>query len=116
MELKKTDMAKKDLQRLPDEVNDTFDSKADDVQRNLNIGLDPDQCFNKRLSGNMHPILQMNLGRDYRAWFIESSRLNIDWFEENTIYCIMILTKKEQQKLTPKIRDPLKFIQNRLQS
>ncbi|PSH02515.1 MAG: hypothetical protein BRC26_00155 [Nanohaloarchaea archaeon QH_8_44_6] len=115
VELEKTDIAEEDLERLQPEVRDTFKSKVEAIEKNLGIGATPQQAFDKRLSGNMHPILQMNLGRDYRAWFIEGGRINVEWMEDGKVYCVMVLTKREQQKLTPRIKDPVKFIQDRIQ-
>jgi hypothetical protein len=60
-----------------------------------------------------HPALQMNLGRDFRAWFLEGKYLP-DNFDENTVYCMMILTKKEAKSLTKKITDPVSFLQSGL--
>jgi len=115
VKLEKTDIAEEDLKRLEPDVRDTFESKSEAIKKNLGIGATPDQAFNKRMSGNMHPILQMNLGRDYRAWFIEGGRLDVEWAEKHKIYCTMILTKKESKELSQKINDPVRFIENRLQ-
>lgn len=113
--IEKTETAEEDLNRLHPEVRDTFESKIEAIEKNLGIGATPDQAFNKRMSGDMHPILQMTLGGDYRAWFLEGSRLNLDWADNDTIYCIMVLTKKEQEKLTRRIADPVSFAENRIQ-
>ena len=116
MKLEKTQIAEEDIQKLSSEVRSTFESKLEAMEKNLKIGATPDQVFHKRMAGNMHPILQINLGRDYRAWFLEGGRIDLDWTENNTIYCVMVLTKKESKKLSNKIKDPLKFIENRLQN
>jgi mRNA-degrading endonuclease RelE of RelBE toxin-antitoxin system len=71
MDIEVADAAKKDLDRLPNPVRDTFYSKVESTEKNLDIGATPKQAFDKYLSGNMNPVLQMNLGRDFRAWFIE---------------------------------------------
>ena len=98
-----------DLAELPERVEDTFYSKRESTEKNLNIGAEPGQAFDKYLSGNMHPLLQMNLGRDYRAWFVEGEY--IDELEDNTIYCVKILKKPEAKKLTGKIRNALEFVE-----
>ena len=95
-----TGRAVRDLAELPGKVEDTFLSKKDSTQKNLGIGAEPVQAFDKYLSGNMHPVLQMNLGRDYRAWFIEGEY--IDSLDDNKIYCIKIMKKPEAKKLTGK--------------
>ena len=64
------------------------------------------------MSGNMHPVLQMNLGRDFRAWFLEGEHLGNG--KGGRIYCMMVLTKKEAKKLTQKISGPVSFLQSGL--
>lgn len=110
MEIDIIPKAEKDLERLPELVRDTFFSKLESTEKNLNIGASPRQAFDKYLSGNMHPCLQMNLGRDYRAWFVEGKHL--EKYESGKIYCVKVLTKKEAQKLVEKIHDFLIFAQN----
>jgi mRNA-degrading endonuclease RelE of RelBE toxin-antitoxin system len=112
MKIEVTDIAEEDLDRLPSSVRDTFYSKVESVEKNLGIGATPEQAFDKYMSGNMHPVLQMNLGRDFRVWFLEGKYLENQ--EEGSIYCLMVLTKKEAKKLTKKIRDPISFLQSDL--
>jgi len=112
MEIEVTDLAEEDLERLPNPVRDTFYSKIDSTEKNLRIGASPKQAFDKYMSGNMHPVLQMTLGRDYRAWFLGGKHLVNR--EDGKIYCMMILTKKESKKLTKKIGDPISFLQSGL--
>ena len=112
MGIEVTDLAEEDLERLPNPVRDTFYSKIDSTEKNLRIGASPKQAFDKYMSGNMHPVLQMTLGRDYRAWFLEGKHLVKR--EDGKIYCMMILTKKESKKLTKKISDPISFLQSGL--
>ena len=112
MDIEITDAAKKDLERLPNPVRDTFYSKVESTEKNLDIGATPEQAFDKYLSGNMNPVLQMNLGRDFRAWFIEGKY--IDNLGEGSIYCFKILTKKEAKDLTGKIPDAVTFLQSLL--
>jgi mRNA-degrading endonuclease RelE of RelBE toxin-antitoxin system len=113
MEIEITETAEQDLERLDNLVRDTFYSKVQSIKKNLDIGASPGQAFNKYLGGNMNPVLQMNLGRDFRAWFLEGKYLP-DNFDENTVYCMMILTKKEAKSLTKKIKDPVSFLQSDL--
>jgi mRNA-degrading endonuclease RelE of RelBE toxin-antitoxin system len=112
MEVKVTDIAEEDLERLPNPVRDTFYSKIDSTEKNLGIGATPKQAFDKYLSGNMNPVLQMNLGRDFRAWFLEGKYLKDR--EDGKIYCMVVLTKKESEELTGKITDPVSFLQSGL--
>lgn len=112
MEIEVTDTAEEDLERLDNQVRDTFYSKINSTEKNLGIGASPGQAFDKYLSGNMNPVLQMNLGRDFRAWFLEDKY--IEKFEDGKIYCMMVLTKKEAKKLTRKISDPVSFLQSGL--
>lgn len=113
MDIEITETAENDLKRLDNSVRDTFYSKVQSTGKNLNIGASPGQAFNKYLSGNMNPVLQMNLGRDFRAWFLEGKYLS-DKFNEDKIYCMMILTKKEAKSLTKRINDPVSFLQSDL--
>lgn len=108
-----TERAIYDLSELPERVEDTFYSKKESTQKNLGIGAEPGQAFDKYLSGNMHPILQMNLGRDYRAWFIEGEYM--DRLDDNKIYCVKIMKKPEAKKLTGKIRNVLEYVERVLE-
>ena len=110
MDVVLTPKAEEDLERLSEEVRDTFFSKVSATEKNIDIGASPGQAFDKYLSGNMHPALQMNLGRDYRAWFVEGQYL--DGFEDSKVLCVRVLTKKEAQKLTSRITDFLSFVQS----
>ncbi|QGA79966.1 hypothetical protein [Candidatus Nanohalobium constans] len=112
MGIEVSDRAMKDLVDLPDEVVETYLSKKDAMEKSLNIGATPRQAFDKFLSGNMHPVLQINLGRDYRAWFIEGEY--IENLEDDKIYGWRVLNKKEAKKLTGKIRDPLSIFESDL--
>ena len=112
MEIEITETAMKDLTQLPDKVAETYLSKRTSIEKNLNIGAEPEQAFDKYLSGNMHPLLQINLGRDYRAWFIEGEY--IENLEDDKIYGWRDLTKKEAKKLTGKVRDPLSIFESGL--
>jgi ribosomal protein L21 len=78
--------------------------------KNLKLNASPQQTFNKRMSGNMHPFLQMNLGRDYRAWFIEGEYL--EQLEEDKIYAIKVMTKKDSKKLTGRIQNALAYAES----
>lgn len=112
MGIEVTDIAEEDLERLPNPVRDTFYSKVESIEKNLEIGATPKQAFDKYLSGNMNPVLQMNLGRDFRGWFLEGKYL--EGLEDGKIYCLMVLRKKESKKLTRKISDPISFLQSGL--
>lgn len=113
MDVEITGSAKDDLERFEKPVRETFYSKVDSIEKNLKLNATPRQAFDKYLSGNMNPVLQINLGRDYRAWFIEGKYLDDD-YEEGSIYCFKVLTKKEAQKLTKKIPDAVTFLQSLL--
>lgn len=102
-----TRRAEKDLSRLPIEVEDTLMSKKEAAEKNMGLGADPGQTFDKYLSGNMHPLLQMNLGRDYRAWFIEDRHMEDG--EGLRIYAVRVLSKKEAEKLSNRITDARAF-------
>ncbi len=112
MEIEVTDTAEEDLERLDNRVRDTFYSKVESTEKNLGIGANPGQAFDKYLSGNMNPVLQMNLGRDFRAWLLEGKYL--EGLEDGKIYCLMVLTKKEAKELTKKISDPVSFLRSGL--
>lgn len=114
MDVEITGAAKEDLKRFEKPVRETFYSKTDSIEKNLNLGATPSQAFDKYLGGNMNPVLQINLGRDYRAWFIEGEYLEGESFSEDTVYCFKVLTKKEAQKLTEKIPDAITFLQSLL--
>lgn len=113
MQVEVTKIAEEDLEELPDEVEDTLRSKIRSTQKNLNIGASPGQAFDKYLGGNMNPCLQMNLGRDYRAWFVEGQYL--DQLEDDTVYCVAVLSKNEAKKMIDKIPDFLIFLESALQ-
>lgn len=110
MKIEVTERALKDLSKLPEKVTETYLSKKEDLSKNLSLGASPEQAFDKFLSGNMHPVLQINLGRDYRAWFVEGSR--VEKLDDDTIYGWRVLTKKEAEKLTNTIRDPLSVLES----
>lgn len=110
MEIELTPEAEKDLEKLPDEVQETFFSKLEAIEKNMGIGASPSQAFDKYLSGNMHPALQINLGRNHRAWFIESKYLPES--KEEKVYCVKILSKESSLKLTEKIKDFVSFVEN----
>jgi len=112
MEIEVTEIAEEDLERLPNPVRDTFYSKVESTEKNLEIGATPRQAFDKYMSGSMNPVLQMNLGRDFRAWFLEGKYLKDR--EDGKIHCMMVLTKKESEELTQKINDPVSFLQSGL--
>ena len=112
MDVVVTDLAEEDLERLPSAVRDTLYSKVESTEKNLGIGASPGQAFDKFMSGKMNPVLQMSLGRDFRAWFLEGKYL--DGMENGSIYCLMVLTKKESKELTKKISDPVSFLQSGL--
>jgi len=96
MKIKLSDRADEKLDQLPDHVEDTLLNKVDDIQTALDLGASPAIAFDKYLSGPMHPILQINLGRDYRAWFIEGRHISI--IADDTVLCLTILSKKEATK------------------
>ena len=107
-----TEQAQKDLSFLPEKVVDTYLEKKDDAEDDLNeyANAEPGQVFNKRMNDNMHPMLQINMGRDHRAWFMEEKHLDIKSdSEHDIIYGIRALTKKEAKKFTRKIRDARAF-------
>jgi hypothetical protein len=105
-----TDQALNDLAELPTSVESTFLSAVDTADKNLELGAEPRQAIGKYLAGNMHPILQMALGRDYRAWFIEGNY--IPQLDDSTVYAFMVTTKKEAKRLTGRIRDSLAFVES----
>ncbi len=107
MQVAVTDKAEDDLAVLPRHVEETFFSKIETVETNLRLGAEPGQAFDKYLSGNLHPLLQMNLGRDYRAWFIEGRHLPLR--DEDGVYALRVLTKKRAEELSGKITDVLAF-------
>jgi len=110
--IKLTQKAQEDLSYLPEKVVDTYLEKKDDAEDDLNdyANAEPDQVFNKRMKDNMHPMLQINMGRDHRAWFIEAKHLNTETrSEHDIIYGIRALTKKQAKKLTRKIHDARAF-------
>lgn len=113
MKVEITETAKGDIERFEEPVRDTFYSKVKSIEKNLNLGATPQQAFDKYLGGNMNPVLQINLGRDFRAWFIEGKYLG-DKYSTEEIYCFKVLTKKEAQKLTDKIPDAITFLQSLL--
>lgn len=108
MEIVVTPDAQEDLANLPEKVVDTFFSKKQAIEKNLAIGASPGQAFNKRMSGNMHPLLQINLGRDFRAWFIEGKYVG----SEVNIYCLKVLTKKEAEDLAGSISNALAYFES----
>lgn len=112
MEIVVTDRALEDLARLPGSVSDTYIGKKEDVQKNLDLGVSPGKAFDKFLSGNMHPVLQLDLGRDYRAWFVQGKY--VDDLENEKVFGWRVLTKKEAEKLADKIRDPLSVFESGL--
>jgi hypothetical protein len=102
-----TEKAENDLVELPSKVEETFFSKVKAADKNLELDASPQQTFNKRMSGNIHPFLQMNLGRDFRAWFIEGDYL--EQLESGKIYAIKVMTKKDSKKLTGRIQNALAY-------
>ena len=97
MDIELTEKALEDLSELPKEVTDTFLNAKNTAESNIDLGATPRMAFEKYLSGNMHPILQETLGRDYRAWFIEGDR--VESLENDKIFCIRVLTAKGAHKI-----------------
>lgn len=97
MSIELTEKALEDLSELPEEVTDTFLNAKKTAESNMDMGASPRMAFGKYLSGNMHPILQETLGRDYRAWFIEGER--VEKLDDGKIFCIRVLTAKEAHKI-----------------
>ncbi len=64
----------RDLENLPDQVESTLENKTNNFEQNLELGLSPSNIF-KAMSPPWKPLLEMNLGRNYRAIFIESSHI-----------------------------------------
>jgi ribosomal protein L21 len=108
-----TETAENDLVELPPEVEDTFFSKVKAADKNLELNASPQQTFNKRLSGNMHPVLQMNLGRDFRAWFVEGEYL--EQLQNEKIYALKVMTKKDSKRLTGRIQSALAYVRSVLE-
>ncbi len=113
MDIEVTESALTDLERVSGDVEETFWSKIRDVERNLDLGASPGQAFDKYLSGPMHPLLQMNLGRDYRAWFLEGTY--VKYLGDDTVYCLKILSKPEAVKLSRSMRDAILFFRDVLE-
>jgi len=97
MEIEVTETALTDLSELPKEVESTFLNAKRTAESNLDLGATPRMAFEKYLSGNMHPILQETLGRDYRAWFVEGDRIRD--LPDGEIFCIRVVTAKEAHKI-----------------
>jgi len=108
-----TETVEDDLVGLPPKVEETFFSKTRAADKNLELNGTPQQTFNKRMSGNMHPFLQMNLGRDYRAWFIEGEF--IEKLRDEKVYAIKVMTKKDSKKLTGRIPNALAYARSVLE-
>lgn len=51
MKIEVSERAMEDLTKLPDEVTETYLSKKEAMEKNLNIGATPGQAFDKFLSG-----------------------------------------------------------------
>ncbi len=96
-----------DLSELPQAVADTFYSAKDTAETNMGLGADPGQVFEKYMSGNLHPFLQMTLGRDYRAWFLEGTYLAE--LDDELVYCLKVMTANEAHELADRISDSLAF-------
>ncbi|MDY6769715.1 MAG: hypothetical protein SVU88_01955 [Candidatus Nanohaloarchaea archaeon] len=107
MRLVVTENAMQALDEVPDRVEETFWSKIEDVERNLDLGAEPAAAFDKYLSGRMHPVLQMNLGRDYRAWFLEGVHLRGQ--DERAVYALTVLSKSDAEELSGTIQDAVSF-------
>jgi len=111
MEVHISDGANVDLEQLPVLVGETFFNKLEDIRTALDLGASPAMAFEKYLSGPMHPLLQMKLGRDHRAWFIEGK--HVPCLEDDTVLCLAILSKKDAQEaarrgdVTTLVRDAL---------
>lgn len=104
-----TNKAEDDLASLPSEVEETYFRKVQEADKTLQLGAAPRQVF-KGLVGNMHPFLQMTLGRDYRAWFLEGRHLEL--LEEDIIYGLKVLSKKEVKRLIRRIQNGLAYAQS----
>lgn len=108
-----TDRAAEDLASLPEHIEETFYTKRRSILHALNdLGATPGQAFDKYLSGPMHPVLQLNLGRDHRAWFLEGRF--VPGRDDTTILCWRVLGKNEAQELTGQISDPVAFVRRSL--
>jgi len=101
--------AARDLLSIPEKVSETFLSKRRSAKKNMDIGAEPEQAIVKYLKGSMNPVIQMNLDRDYRTWFIEGNY--IQEFDDEHIYCVKILAKKEAKKLTGQVRNSLEYVE-----
>jgi hypothetical protein len=70
-------------------------------------------AFDRYLGGNMDQCLRMNLVRDYRAWNVEGQYL--DQSEDDTVYCVDVLSKLEAKKMIHRIPDFLIFLESAFQ-
>jgi hypothetical protein len=73
-----------DLEKLPAQVEKTLYNKSGDFEQNLSMGLEPEKIF-KTMISPWKPLLEMNLGRNYRALFVESNKLPNEKLPEDLI-------------------------------
>ncbi|MFB6115376.1 MAG: hypothetical protein ABEK04_03710 [Candidatus Nanohalobium sp.] len=55
----------------------------------------------------------MNLGRDFRAWFVEGEY--IEELEDGKVYALKVMTKKDSKKLTGQIQNALAYARSVLE-
>lgn len=97
MDLEIKPSAEEDLEDIKEKEDvERIVNKITDIEDRLDMGVKPDTAIEKRLSGNWSPMLQQRAG-DYRIWFVEGSRTRAG--DNDTVYCIRILPKEDQQKL-----------------
>lgn len=97
MELQIQPQAEEDLEEnVEQEDMERVLNKIDEVETRLEQGLDPKTSVEKRLSKGWSPMLQQRAG-DYRIWFVEGEKTSKG--DENTVYCVRVLTKDKQMKL-----------------
>lgn len=93
-----TSSAERDLESIDSRTQrERVARKIEDLRYKVEeLDIEPEKVVEKRLGGNLHPILQQRAG-DYRIWLIEGRNMNKG--EKESLYLLAILEKDEQKSL-----------------
>lgn len=89
--------AEQDLEEIKEkETVERILNKIGEIEKMIEMGIDPTTAVEKRLKGEWSPILQQRVG-DHRIWFVEGSKTERG--KDHIFYLVRVLSKHDQEKL-----------------
>lgn len=89
--------AEQDLEEIKEkETVERILSKIEEIEKMIEMGIEPTTAVEKRLKNEWSPMLQQRAG-DYRIWFVEGSKTERG--EDHKLYLVRVLSKHDQEKL-----------------